>query len=59
MVWCAMCLQEEEEEQLDEEDPVKEETAEQEIPNWAWARGHKHTSSDYSTRNFLLASQSF
>lgn len=36
-----MCLQEEEEEQLEEDGSVKEETAEQEIPNWA--RGHKHT----------------
>lgn len=30
-------LQEEEEEQLKEDDSVKEETAEQEIPNWTWA----------------------
>lgn len=30
---CAMCFQEEEEEQLEEDGSVKEETAEQEIPN--------------------------
>lgn len=37
-----MCLQEEEEEQLEEQASVKEETAEQEIPNWTWERGHEH-----------------
>lgn len=31
-----MCLQEEEELQVEEDDSVKDETAEQEIPNWAW-----------------------
>lgn len=38
-----MCLQEEEEEQLEEEDSVKEEIAEQEIPNWTWESRHKHS----------------
>jgi len=32
-VQCILSLQEEEEEQLEENDSVKEETAEQEIPN--------------------------
>lgn len=36
-----MCLQEEEEEQPEEQTSVKEETAEQEIPNWTGERGHK------------------